>query len=266
MDKKLFKEEEEPQRVAQGLPQTKEKKQPMIGEKFIKYLEDIGLKHAAYMTEDGNVKVIGLNKDQVKEAIQDIILKAEIKEFMENGLEESDTGERIQKYNDRIKKLRDKITATKSMEQKMKFQNTLKGILQRLSDLKKAHSIKAPHREGFPGGAGVGVSLPGGYINGAPSEDDVNKMKKKLGRDEAITAPDTEPDVITALRDIVKSHQNKPVVDPKSGKKMRVDALSAKAVTMVYDALKNPANRTKFVNSGLPQMVSMAFKLTKFGN
>jgi len=57
------------------------------------------------------------------------------------------TGEKIQRYNDRVKKLRDKISSTKNPEQKMKFQNTLKGILQRLSDIKKDHGIKAPHRE-----------------------------------------------------------------------------------------------------------------------
>ena len=63
-------------------------------------------------------------------------------------VDEADTpSQKIQKYNDRIKKLRDKISSTKNMEQKMKYQNTLKGILQRLSDLKKSHGIKAPHKE-----------------------------------------------------------------------------------------------------------------------
>jgi hypothetical protein len=33
---------------------------------------------------------------------------------------------------------------------------------------------------GFPGGAGVGLSLPGGYINGAPDTKDVKKNSKKL--------------------------------------------------------------------------------------
>ena len=33
---------------------------------------------------------------------------------------------------------------------------------------------------GLPGGAGVGLSLPGGYINGAPKADDVKKVSKKL--------------------------------------------------------------------------------------
>ena len=39
---------------------------------------------------------------------------------------------------------------------------------------------KIIYKEGFSGGAGVGVSLPGGYINGAPKSKDVKKMKKNL--------------------------------------------------------------------------------------
>jgi hypothetical protein len=37
---------------------------------------------------------------------------------------------------------------------------------------------------GFPGGAGVGLSLPGGYINGAPDTKDVKKLKSKLDGDD----------------------------------------------------------------------------------
>jgi len=36
---------------------------------------------------------------------------------------------------------------------------------------------------GLGGGAGVGLSLPGGYINGAPNPNDVKKMKSKLDKD-----------------------------------------------------------------------------------
>jgi hypothetical protein len=36
---------------------------------------------------------------------------------------------------------------------------------------------------GLGGGAGVGLSLPGGYINGAPNPKDVKKMKSKLDKD-----------------------------------------------------------------------------------
>jgi hypothetical protein len=37
--------------------------------------------------------------------------------------------------------------------------------------------------DGFPGGAGVGLSLPGGYINGAPSYDKVKSTKKRIQND-----------------------------------------------------------------------------------
>ena len=36
---------------------------------------------------------------------------------------------------------------------------------------------------GLGGGAGVGLSLPGGYINGAPDPEDAKKLKSKLGGD-----------------------------------------------------------------------------------
>jgi hypothetical protein len=50
---------------------------------------------------------------------------------------------------------------------------------------KKAVTFRIPKKEnlkemGLPGGAGVGLSLPGGYINGAPKADDVKKVSKKL--------------------------------------------------------------------------------------
>ena len=52
------------------------------------------------------------------------------------------TGERIQKLNNRIKALRDKLSATKSPEQKKLFQDRLKNALQTLSNIKKDYSIK----------------------------------------------------------------------------------------------------------------------------
>ena len=61
--------------------------------------------------------------------------------------EAPNTGERIQNLNNRIKVLRDKISATKSPEQKKLFSDRLKNALQSLSNIKKDHSIKAPHRE-----------------------------------------------------------------------------------------------------------------------
>jgi nicotinamide mononucleotide adenylyltransferase len=50
---------------------------------------------------------------------------------------------------------------------------------------KKAVTFRIPKKEnlkemGLGGGAGIGLSLPGGYINGAPDSDDVKKNSKKL--------------------------------------------------------------------------------------
>ena len=251
-------EGQEPQHVAQGLPQTKEKKQPMIGERFIKYLEDIGLKHAAYTNEAGDVKVIGLNKAQIKDAINNMVVKSEIKNFVEGGLEESEEGDRIQKINDRIKALKQKLSDTKSAEQKKLFQDRLKNALQTLSNIKKGYGIKSPNNEiGLP--AGTGLNLPGGSINGSPTEDDVKNTRKQLDK-EALTSPDTEPDVITALKDIVKNHQAQKIKDGKNGKTVTVDVQSANAVVHIYNGL-GTSNRIKYVNGGLISMVNMAWKI-----
>ncbi len=58
----------------------------------------------------------------------------------ELGIKESVEGDRIQNLNNRIKALRDKISATKSPEQKNKFQNTLKNALQSLSNIRKGQN------------------------------------------------------------------------------------------------------------------------------
>jgi hypothetical protein len=72
----------------------------------------------------------------------------------------------------------------------------------------------------------------------------------------------TEPDIIAQIKNIAKTHQNNIVVDPKSGKKMRVDAFSASAIATVYDALGD-SNKEKFLASGLLGMQQMAMKLLK---
>jgi hypothetical protein len=89
-----------------------------------------------------------------------------------------DNAEKIRNYGTRISKLQKALSAAKTPNQKTLLQSRLKTVLQNLSNLKKSMGIKRV--EGFPGGAGVGVSLPGGYINGAPTEKDVKKMKKNL--------------------------------------------------------------------------------------
>jgi len=75
---------------------------------------------------------------------------------------------------------------------------------------------------GLGGGAGVGLSLPGGYINGAPDSDDVKKNSKKLNNkgmsgyeeiDEIAVQIDNIPGGLAkgmTLNDIAKHHNISP--------------------------------------------------------
>jgi len=59
-----------------------------------------------------------------------------------------------------------------------------KDTLSKLDQIKKTGRLEGVVSEdGFPGGAGVGLSLPGGYINGAPSYDKVKSTKKRIQND-----------------------------------------------------------------------------------
>ena len=85
----------------------------------------------------------------------------------------------------------------------------------------------------------------------------VIKAKIKESVNEAV-----EPEVITQIKTIAKNHQHDVVIDPKSGKKMKVDAFSASAIATVYDALSS-SSKEKFLASGLLGMQQMAMKLLK---
>ena len=85
----------------------------------------------------------------------------------------------------------------------------------------------------------------------------VIKAKIKESVNEAV-----EPEVITQIKTIAKNHQHDVIVDPKSGKKMKVDAFSASAIATVYDALSS-SSKEKFLASGLLGMQQMAMKLLK---
>ncbi len=70
---------------------------------------------------------------------------------------------------------------------------------------------------GLPGGAGVGLSLPGGYINGAPNPKDVKKLKSKLDKDGSEEYQPVKEDQIPGglakgmdLKDIAKHHKISP--------------------------------------------------------
>jgi hypothetical protein len=243
-------EGEEPQHVAQALPQTKELKGKLIGEKLVQYFSEIGLKHACYQNESGDVKVIGLNKDQVKEAIDKIVKEWVGKKMHEAGFpggvgvglnlpggyingapseddreemkdklgkDESVEGDRIQNLNNRIKALKDKMADTKSPNQKSLLQQRLKNALQTLSNYKKGYSIKAPHNESIDGRAQA---------------------------------------LLTTFNDIVKHHSSLKVKD--YGKTTLVDVQSANVVLKLYDALSDK-NKESLLKMPVPKMIQMAW-------
>jgi hypothetical protein len=93
---------------------------------------------------------------------------------------------------------------------------------------------------------------------------DIKKAMKIISRYkgiEEVIKENTEPEIITQLRDVMKSGY-KTLKDPKSGKKMKVDSYSASAIVKVYDAI-NQTNKDKFSQLGLLGMQSTAFKLIK---
>jgi hypothetical protein len=70
---------------------------------------------------------------------------------------------------------------------------------------------------GLGGGAGVGLSLPGGYINGAPNPKDIKKLKSKLDKDGSDEYQPVKEDQIPGglakgmtLSDIAKHHKISP--------------------------------------------------------
>jgi hypothetical protein len=74
---------------------------------------------------------------------------------------------------------------------------------------------------GLPGGAGVGLSLPGGYINGAPKADDVKKVSKKLNNKGMSGYEEIDEDKIPGglakgktIIDLAKKYDEKGYYDP----------------------------------------------------
>ena len=73
---------------------------------------------------------------------------------------------------------------------------------------------------GFPGGAGVGLSLPGAYINGAPDTKDVKKLKSKLDGDDS--------DEYTPVKEATSSEIIKDLDKVKNDLLKKADILIAK--------------------------------------
>lgn len=105
--------------------------------------------------------------------------------------------------------------------------------------------------------SGDRAEFQNGYLFQRNAADiNLNKLKSEVVKE------NTEPQIITQLRDVMKSGYKK-LKDPKTGRTMTVDSYSASAIVKVYDALKNPKNKEKFSSTGLLGMQNMAFKLIK---
>ena len=91
---------------------------------------------------------------------------------------------------------------------------------------KKAVTFRIPKKEnlkemGLGGGAGIGLSLPGGYINGAPDSKDVKKNSKKLNNKGMSGYEEIDEDSIPGglakgktLIDLAKKWDSKGYYDP----------------------------------------------------
>lgn len=105
-------------------------------------------------------------------------------------------------------------------------------------------------------------SEPNFNTNTIKVSGDMNKIMRIVNKYKGIEEglnESTEPEIITQLRDVMKSGY-KSLKDPKSGKKMKVDSYSASAIVKVYDAL-NQTNKDKFSKLGLIGMQNVAFKV-----
>jgi len=104
---------------------------------------------------------------------------------------------------------------------------------------------------GLGGGAGVGLSLPGGYINGAPDPKDVKKLKSKLDGD---GSEEYEPIKENSVKDLEKelvSLYNKAFkMMPKSPAQMKVRAEIDKLRKQIDKLKKENINESLLMEGG----------------
>jgi len=105
---------------------------------------------------------------------------------------------------------------------------------------------------GLGGGAGVGLSLPGGYINGAPNPTDAKKLKSKLNGDgseeyepieEGTTLTDLEKELVVLYNKAFK-------MMPKSPAQMKVRAEIDKIRKQIDKLKKENINESLLLEGG----------------
>lgn len=202
-------------------------------------------------------------QSELDTAVTNLYKNAELK-VEESINEASNTGEKIQNLNNRIKVLRAKITAQKDAVKRADLQRILKNALQRLSDIKKDYGIKPPHKEGvmnecWDGYKQVGMKMKGGKSvpNCVPESVEVNEAFKHLISVETPTQVVSKP-IAAQIEKLAKKGVKSSEIGLKMGfvgnQKLATDAFQ-KVKNKIYFALdkRNESvnevniNETKFI-------------------
>ena len=140
---------------------------------------------------------------------------------------------------------------------------------------KKAVTFRIPKKEelkemGLPGGAGVGLSLPGGYINGAPKADDVKKVSKKLNNKGMSGYEKIDEDNIPGglakgktIIDLAKKYDEKGYYDPKQFAKEYIKPKLMKGIKVEMEHTTDVRIATEIAMDHLWEDINYYDKLAK---
>ena len=143
---------------------------------------------------------------------------------------------------------------------------------------KKAVTFRIPKKEnlkemGLGGGAGVGLSLPGGYINGAPDSKDVKKNSKKLNNKGMSGYEEIDEDNIPGglangktLIDLAKKWDTKGYYDPKQFAAEYVKPELMKGIKVEMEHTTNVRIATEIAMDHLWEDLKYYDKLNKIEN
>jgi len=123
---------------------------------------------------------------------------------------------------------------------------------------------------GLPGGAGVGLSLPGGYINGAPKADDVKKVSKKLNNKGMSGYEEIDEDKIPGglakgktIIDLAKKYDEKGYYDPKQYAKEYIKPKLMKGIKVEMEHTTDVRIATEIAMDHLWEDINYYEKLAK---
>ena len=148
---------------------------------------------------------------------------------------------------------------------------------------KKAVTFRIPKKEnlkemGFPGGVGVGLSLPSGFINGAPDTKDVKKNSKKLNNkgmsgyeevDEIAVQKDEIPGGLAkgkTLIDLAKRWDSKGYYDPKQFAKEYIKPKLQQGIKVEMEHTSDVRYATEIAMDHLWEDLKYYDKLSKIEN